>query len=349
MLANRRAPARGPFGFRGDNACLVMRERYGILDAMPFDHFLKLGRAGKHLTDLDAYIGSWVNEQHYRVRYEYEPDYRWDGPIPPGKHGVPANTARYYVAGSVFMAGEPRIALTEEFGVGRYSSFVTAEQPPPDPISLLVGDCLHNLRSCLDVLAYALANAYTKPLPKEVADASEFPIVGDESKKGVAGSGPEMFRSSGLQKVAGWHPEAQAVVKGLQPYHRGKDFQSDPLWLIHDLDRVSKHRLLHPALGAFGGTTYTPSETRNVRALGPGFYDSYGGPLEPDTETPIGRIVGIQRLDPDADVYMPIQPAMTVVFGPSARSAYDKEVVPLLAELYNYVAGKVVPALAKYL
>ena len=324
---------------------------------MTFDHDLKLRRALKHLNDLDAYVGTWIGQKHYRVRYEYEPDYRWDGPIPPGKVGVPPDTWRSYLAGSAFMPNQPKEPMTDEFGVGRYMAFVTAEQPPADPVSLLIGDTLHNLRSCLDVLAFALASAYTKPLTKEMANTSEFPIFGDEDGEGHGGMGSIRFHErtkserpsarSALAKISGWHPDAQAVVEGLQPYKRGKDFRSDPLWLVHDLDRISKHRLLHPALAAFAGTLWDVNKARNIRAWGPGFLDSYGGVLEPDT--PIGGIVGVQRIDPNAKVEMPIAPALAVVFGPTASGANGKEILPTLAELYNHLAAKVIPALAPYL
>ena len=81
--------------------------------------------------------------------------------------------------------------------------------------------------------------------------------------------------------------------------------------------------------------------------MGPGFLDSYGGTFEGDT--PIARVVGVQRLDPSADVHMPIAPALAVTLGPSAGSADGQQLVPTLAELYNYVAVSIIPALAPYL
>src|SRR6266498_3307458 len=72
--------------------------------------------------------------------------------------------------------GRKHYTVREERDTDGWTTFfATAEQPPVDPISLLVGDCLHNLRSALDLLAYALAQRYTVPLPQEVAESSEFP------------------------------------------------------------------------------------------------------------------------------------------------------------------------------
>ena len=244
-----------------------------------FDHELKLGRARKHLQDLNGVVGPWIEQKHYRVRYEYEPDRAWAGPIPPAKHELPRGGSRMYLGGAVTLPGLPPFDATDAvFGQGVLTAYVTAEQPPTDPISLLIGDAMHNLRSALDVLAFSLAAAHTKPLPKEIADRSEFPIFGNEN-----GDGRDLFHrvnkktgrpafGSGLIKIDGWHPGAQAAVERLQPYKRGNEFRSDPLWLLHELDRISKHRLLHVGIAASAGTGWKlepPVEALNIRAIGP--------------------------------------------------------------------------------
>lgn len=121
---------------------------------------------------------------------------------------------------------------------------VTAQDIPAEPFALLVGDILHNLRGCLDHLVYALAFKHTNPLPDEFAKGSQFPIFGDKTSKGLLGAGPQMFQSKGLNGIRGIHPDAQTIIKSLQPYHRGKDFASHPLWMLHDLSNIDKHRLL---------------------------------------------------------------------------------------------------------
>jgi hypothetical protein len=327
----------------------------------PFDHELKLRRSLEHLQDLDHVIGPWVEQNHYSVRYDYEPDRKWDGPIPPGGFDMPRGTARYYLAGAVVLPGQPPFDISDAvFGKGVLTAFVTAEQPPRDPVSLLIGDVLHNLRSALDLLAFALASAYTKPLPEEFAERSEFPIFGDEDREGNRGIGSTRFHErtkkglptarSGLAKIAGWHPDAQAAVERLQPYQRGNEFRSDPLWLLHELDRVSKHRLLHAGVAVGAGNLLRlepPYEAMNVRAIGPGLIDSIGGPL--DTDTPIARWWGVRPIDPNAEVNMEIHPALQVAFRPEAVGSQDKLVVPTLAELYNHIVGKVIPSVTPYL
>jgi hypothetical protein len=34
----------------------------------------------------------------------------------------------------------------------------------------------------------------------------------------------------------------KAEIEGLQPYHRGKDWERSDLWVIHDMCNLSKHR-----------------------------------------------------------------------------------------------------------
>jgi hypothetical protein len=105
----------------------------------------------------------------------------------------------------------------------------------------------------------------------------------------------------------------------LQPYQRGNGFRSDPLWIRHDLDRISKHRLLHTTVAGFDGAVWDIVVFTNVRAIGPGMMQSLAGTVE--TDTPIGRIYGINPVDPDAEMHVDIQPALDIVFSKQAPVA----------------------------
>jgi hypothetical protein len=326
-----------------------------------FDHELKLRRAHKYLQDVNDVIGPWIKGEHYSIRYEYEPERAWDGPIPPGPFKKSPGATRCYLASPVVLPGIPPFDATGAvFGQGILTAYVTAEQPSTDPPSLLVGDALHNLRSALDLLAFALANAHTSPLPKEFVERSEFPIFGDEDGEGHTGVGSLRFKErskngrptprSGLAKIAGWHPDAQTAVEGLQPYKRGNDFRTDSLWLLHELDRVSKHRLLHVGVAAAAGTTWRldpPVTAMNVRAIGPGFMEYISGLL--DTDTPIARLYGIRPTDPNAEMHVDVRPALDVAFRKQAVGGQDKLVLKTLAEIYNHIVGTVIPTLSPFL
>jgi hypothetical protein len=152
---------------------------------------------------------------------------------------------------------------------GEYVVWVTVKEFGSAGLAVEVGECLHDLRSGLDHLAYVLATVHTgKPLPKKIAGNSEFPIFGDEDK-GVSGKGPAMFADA-ARKIAGIEPAAQTVIEGLQPYKLGADFRTHELWRLYDLARVDRHRLLHLSVIHSGGLLWNPTAHLNVHGVGPG-------------------------------------------------------------------------------
>lgn len=285
---------------------------------MAFDHELKAQRAVKHLQDLQRGSRAWEEDDNYSVRFKYDPDATLTGEPPDSE--VSSTT---FLGETSFMPGQDETPIPDAvFGKGLIEAFATVENKPLDSLRPILGDALHNLRSALDTLAYALAAAFTKPLPQEIARSSEFPIFGDVDGHGNTGVGSEMFnerknsgepaRGSGLYKIRGWHPDAQAIVEGLQPYHVGDGFTSHPLWVLHELDRVSKHRLLHTAVATSRSTIWNWEAFRNVRGIGPGIIQTLRGPVE--TDTPIGRIYGVHVVDPEAEVHVEIHPSLSVTF-----------------------------------
>jgi hypothetical protein len=272
-----------------------------------FDHDLKLKRAREHFDNMKVEIERWLRGNYYTVRYQLEPD-------------------------------------------GRTIILATAEQPPPDPISLLIGDCLHNMRSALDVLAYSLAVEYArrngKPLAPEIAQSSEFPIFGDEDRKGTPNMGPALFKNSGLLKIGGIDPQAQTIIEGLQPYKRGNAFRTDPLWTLHDLDNVNKHRLLHSAVGTSEGFTIDVGKSFNLQ-IKPPLIESWGGPIK--TNTPVARF-NLGPVDPALPMNMQINPAITdIAFADAPVGIPDESVIKSLADIHNHIVGKVLPPLVGFL
>jgi hypothetical protein len=316
-----------------------------------FDHELKLRRALKHLEDLDAETKSWIDSCGYTVRYELDPEARWIGPVPPGAAGKPPSGSVFYLASPLFLIdGEPRVVPKDiVFGQGVLTAYATLpEQPPTYPISLLIADTLHNLRSALDVLAYALAAAFTKqPLPEEIAKDSEFPIIGDENRKGKLGVGSDLFKSSAPRKIRGWDPRAQALVERAQPYRGKHGFRTHPLWLLHDLDRISKHRLLHTTVGLSTATVWDRTRTTNIRLIGPGLIQVLTGPVEADT--PIGRVYGLHPIDPSLDMHMEISPSLVVALSEQASIPAAAPVVELLGTIATLMRDELFPRFAPYL
>jgi len=232
-------------------------------------------------------------------------------------------------------------------GKREYVVWITTKQLDSSRLAVEVGDCLYNLRSGLDHLAYVLAVRFTgEPLPQQIAEDSEFPIFGDE-RKGVPGNGPSLFKAA-ARKIAGIDPDAQAVIEGLQPYCLGVDFRSHQLWRLHELARVDRHRLLHLSVIYSGGILWNPRSHLNMAAIGQGVIVSHGGEIEPGKRTEVAR-VPVVPVDPKERVYMNIKPALDVVFGAETPIAAGESVPTVLGGIYNYVVNDVLAPLEPFL
>lgn len=103
--------------------------------------------------------------------------------------------------------------------------------------SLQVGEYLHNLRSSLDNLVFALAR--TKLDPPERPGNLFFPICENEAQ----------FDEKRVQKCLNQLPDqANAVLRALQPFNGESLFNQaelgyNPLLLLHTLSNFDKHRV----------------------------------------------------------------------------------------------------------
>jgi hypothetical protein len=310
-------------------------------------HQHKLRRALHHLKDLNREIRSWENGSHYTGRCEYDPSALWTGPIPP--QATSSLEPVWHLEGSVFPKGVKKVPLPGAvYGKGCVRVFAApTRQPPPYPISVLIGDVLHNLRSALDHLAYALACAYTKPLPQEMANSSEFPIFRDEAVFRERSRSGAPTKRSGLHKIRAWHPEAQALVERHQPYHAEQGGALHPLLLVHDLDRISKHRLIHTALAFGSGTTWDPGANQNLLAIGPGLIRVFHQPLQGDT--PVAEFWGIHPIIASEEVEMDLHPAVDVALDTGGGTGDHAPVARMLNQVYKAIRDDIVPRYERFL
>ena len=118
--------------------------------------------------------------------------------------------------------------------------------PPPAELSLLIGDAVQNFRSALDHAVYALAESQLGTIPSEVAEILMFPIVGSQNRKGQPSDGSKIFADLvGKGYLTGVPDDARHFIEQEQPYHWNDapdSFRYHPLWLVHDLNRIDKHR-----------------------------------------------------------------------------------------------------------
>ena len=216
---------------------------------------------------------------------------------------------------------------------------VSAAKIPVAPCSLVIGDIIQDFRSGLDHLAYALATAHSKSLTQEQARSSQFPIIGDESSKGVSGNGPAEWRGSALPRmICCIDPAAQAIIEKLQPYQLGGAFREHPLWWLRELSNIDKHRMLHIAAAYAAAYTVTGCSVS-------GEFTNESGIV--DNDTVVARLGTLIPLDADKTVEMCVTPNMTVAFsdGPLA----GKFVINTLASIGDYIATKVGEPLRRFL
>lgn len=112
----------------------------------------------------------------------------------------------------------------------------------PDSFATAVGVVVHSLRSAFDILAGQVK--FTGPGPS--VGKHEFPIFWDR----------HTYETDGRRKVKGASQFAMCLIDRLQPWQRGDRYAEDPLYIIHELDRLDKHNDII-LVGA--GVSYTMS------------------------------------------------------------------------------------------
>jgi hypothetical protein len=108
--------------------------------------------------------------------------------------------------------------------------------PAPTTISVIIGDCLQDLRSALDHEIYRQSQQLNGPQWPGLAQ-TQFPIHADS----------KTFRIVRQNVLAGLPPEVVHVVESLQPYAAPLDPAAPTLELLHLAARIDRHRLLHVA------------------------------------------------------------------------------------------------------
>lgn len=125
----------------------------------------------------------------------------------------------------------------------------------PRSMSLIVGDALHNMRSSLDTLTYALSVRHTgRPFTYDELKRIQFLICDSPAE-----FHKRVQKKQGISFVS---PQAQAAIELLQPYHPSLWGGGNPLRSLRNLNNVDKHRHLVLA--------YDSVYPGNYHVLGPG-------------------------------------------------------------------------------
>jgi hypothetical protein len=112
----------------------------------------------------------------------------------------------------------------------------------PEPLAMVLGDFVCCLRSALDQLAWGLAHLDTKRVfsEKEQRDIA-FPVARVDD--------PNYRRRLSL-----FPSTVASAIDSFQPHHRGNAYRDDPLWQLHELWTLDKHRAIPMASNSFNIT-----------------------------------------------------------------------------------------------
>ena len=213
---------------------------------------------------------------------------------------------------------------------GRLVGRLRNVQQPPAELSVLVGDCVHNLRSALDHLAYVLASGHSGPLSPARARTSAFPLFK---------TGPE-FRDRAAGMMAGMSRRARASIERLQPYHRRRCPPLWRLWMLHELSNIDKHRLVHVTAAVVAETRLEVSGTGVLRIER---IEAAACPIE--ERAGVGRFYGDFELPPAVQVRANIIPDIVFGKGGDARAVRGESVLATLNEIRDVIALIVLPEL----
>jgi hypothetical protein len=120
---------------------------------------------------------------------------------------------------------------------------------PPEIISLLAGDCVHNMRSALDHLVYQLVLSNPDRPSTVPNEKTMFPICDTEE-----GFDAQIKRG----RLKGVTDAPAAIIRRLQPYitrNAGRNYRLHPLWVLSQLENIDKHRRLAVIAGVAIGAT----------------------------------------------------------------------------------------------
>lgn len=153
-----------------------------------------------------------------------------------------ANT--FYRELKTWVDGDPYVIRRKLNADGSRHSLVVEDiktEPTLDRWGLILGDCIHNLRSTLDNFVYALAIHETGQDPPADKKILQFPITDK----------PEDFPKQ-LWRLKSLSAHMQAAIERVQPYNRRHPSLPPLLALLRDLDDFDKHRLLNVVIFQVG-------------------------------------------------------------------------------------------------
>jgi hypothetical protein len=216
-----------------------------------------------------------------------------------------------------------------------YPNMITfyARFPSPDMmLSVVIGECLHDLRSALDHLVWQLVEINPNP-PVDLdkfRHKSQFPICDTSAR----------FQEQVAQRrLYGVLPNAITLIEGLQPYRHPRGFIHHPLWRLNHLMNIDKHKTLalthvfaREALGDLTHPTYERLQTPRIA------FDFHLGEIVHDG----AEVLSIQfgDLGDPEKMEMQLNTALSITF--TEPSLGDVSVDVLIGDLVKFVKDRVI-------
>jgi hypothetical protein len=204
---------------------------------------------------------------------------------------------------------------------------IVCEKAPVAPLRLtiVIGDAIHSLRSCLDFLVYALAVHESNEEPPPNWNRLAFPAVDNNEAD---------FDRIWAKRLKHLSDEARAEIENLQPFRERPVREADwisSLLVLDQLDNIYKHRRLS-VIGM------KPGVMRGIGASHPGL-QIIGmmppGPLEDDA------VLLACRTDGNPDMKVEYDPAFEVSLDEPDTMPGHPNARELMATLRNDVAAVV--------
>ena len=140
-----------------------------------------------------------------------------------------------------YLKTEPYRFVPEVHDNGTKHIYRVAQAEPLAPALLAAaGDCIHNLRSALDHLAWQLVIA-NRGTPTEI---TSFPAWRSRTR-----TNPRTGIVEYVTVRGGVDPTALSLIEQIQPYQRRHNGDAMLLWQLHELDVIDKHRHLPVTVG----------------------------------------------------------------------------------------------------
>jgi hypothetical protein len=132
---------------------------------------------------------------------------------------------------------DSRTTTVRHYDLQRPATASPAILAPPAECRLAFGDAVHQLRSSLDHIAYALIHPLTDQ--PNVLRRVDFPICKSEASFETSNS------VSHLRRLLGETSDPFNAIVNAQPYQRSPSApESDALWILRELDNIDKHRTI---------------------------------------------------------------------------------------------------------